>query len=167
MKTTYTLLAEALRYPYPEQIESLRGQLDALPNKAEIRSLSTFLEKLSSLTLADREELYTRTLDLNPVAAPYIGYQIWGESYKRGAFMAALNQEMKVHDIKMAGGELPDHLIPVLRYLAATADPMDALAKVMGQALKKMRKALKDTEKDNPYLHLLAAIEQSTKTLGG
>jgi nitrate reductase delta subunit len=125
-----------------------------------MKSFTFFLKKMKGLSLAQREELHTRTLDLNPLAAPYIGYQIWGESYQRGAFMSRLNQEFVKHGIDKEG-ELPDHLIPILRYLTITNEPIPELSKVLPQALKAMRIKLKKAESDNPYLHLLKAVENT------
>ena len=49
---------------------------------------------IAPLSLGEWEELHTRTLDLNPPAAPYVGYQIWGDSYQRGAFLAKMNRAL-------------------------------------------------------------------------
>ena len=67
---------------------------------------SKFVEKIVPLSLSEQEELFTRTLDLSPLSAPYVGYHVWGESYKRGEFMAALNKEMKELGVDL-DGELP------------------------------------------------------------
>ena len=44
-----------------------------------------FSTGLIRLPLGASEELHARTLDLNPPAAPYVGYQTWGESYRAAA----------------------------------------------------------------------------------
>ena len=53
-----------------------------------------FSADIDRLPLGAWEELHTRTLDLNPPAAPYVGYQTWGESYQRGAFLAKMNRAL-------------------------------------------------------------------------
>ncbi len=98
------------------------------------------------------------------MAAPYVGYQIWGESYKRGEFMAELSREMKEHQIDLEG-ELPDHLRPVLQYLTASSAPLPELIEVLDQAVNAMHKALKKAEDNNPYLLLFNAIGMACKSL--
>jgi nitrate reductase delta subunit len=122
-----------------------------------------FLEKIDRIDLYQWEELYTSTWDLNPAAAPYIGYQIWGDSYPRGQFMALLQREMIELQIDREG-ELPDHLIPVLRYLDVASKPVPELLQNFLPALKSMRQALKKADPENIYLCLLdSLVEQAAK----
>ena len=153
----YELLAEAFQYPAPGRIELLREGCNQLPPGAVRKALHGFLQAISRLRLGEWEELHTRTLDLNPPAAPYIGFQMWGESYQRGAFLAKMNRalwEARVDD----GGELPDHLIPVLRYLSTAAAPMPELVEVLEPAVQRMITALKKADPHNPYTLLLEAV---------
>ena len=150
---TLLLMAEALRYPHPGQVNALYTKVSKLNGQLGNKTFANFLAKTESLSLSEQEELFTRTLDLSPLAAPYVGYQIWGESYKRGEFMAALNSELKAHEIDLEG-ELPDHLRPILQYLSATSEPLPELVEVFGKSIKKMRNSLKKNDKDNPYLLL-------------
>ena len=85
-------------------------------------NLRRFLDEVAPLGLGEWEELHTRTLDLSPQFVPYVGHSVWGESYKRGAFMAELNREMAAAGMDLYG-ELPDHLEPVLRYLDLVEEP--------------------------------------------
>lgn len=160
----YALLAEALRYPAPGKIEILEAGLLELPDGRAKRAFSKFVQNVQGLSLAAWEELYTHTFDLNPTTAPYIAYQIWGDSYKRGAFMAKVNRELKTLNIEK-DGELPDHLVPMLRYLDVTAAsdatlPAD-LREILEPAVEKMRKVLRKEEPENPYLYIFEAILQS------
>lgn len=159
-----SLLAQALRYPYPGQIDALHTQAAKLNSQPGSKAFAKFLAQLQSLSLSEQEELYTRTLDLSPLAAPYVGYQMWGESYKRGEFMAQLNHEMKTHQIDLEG-ELPDHLRPILQYLTVSPAPLPELIEALEQAVKKMHKSLKKTETDNPYLLLFDAISLACSDL--
>jgi nitrate reductase delta subunit len=167
---TYALLAEALRYPAPGRIEMLQAGLMEMPGGGAKKALSAFVERIQGLSLGEWEELHTRTLDLNPPAAPYLGFQMWGESYKRGNFMAHLNYQIKETGIH-TDGELPDHLIPVLRYLEAAsnrnAPPSTELLEVLAPAVEKMRKVLRKSEPDNPYVYLFEAILQSPQAVQG
>lgn len=157
MSTIYALLAQALAYPYPGLLDELQAGLAGLgkvPGRAE---LAAFVKKIARLSLEQWEELATATLDLSPAAAPYVGFQVWGESYQRGAFMAQLNRAMAELDID-PGGELPDHLAPVLRYLAATDAPLPELAGHLQTAVGKMIAILREKERGNPYLHIYEAV---------
>ncbi|MEJ2353368.1 MAG: hypothetical protein P8Y03_26590 [Anaerolineales bacterium] len=167
---TYALLAEALRYPAPGRIETLEAGLMEMPSGGAKKAFSAFVERIQGLSLGEWEELHTRTLDLNPPAAPYLGFQMWGESYKRGNFMAHLNYRIKEMEIE-TDGELPDHLIPVLRYLEAiserNATPSVELLEVLPPAVDRMRKVLRKSEPDNPYVYLFEAILQIPQLVHG
>ena len=80
------LLAEAFSYPFPRQVENWAAGLGAIPESRCLGEYAAFLQALQPLSQGELEELYTRTLDLNPEFAPYFGYQMWGDSYQRGNF---------------------------------------------------------------------------------
>lgn len=130
--------------------------MGALPDGKVRSRLERFVAAVTPLPLGEWEELHTRTLDLSPYFVPYVGHVVWGESYKRGAFMAALNRDMAAVGVDLEG-ELPDHLAPVLRYLEATASPDEELVDVLPQAVTAMIKDLKKSDAENPYLHVLNA----------
>jgi nitrate reductase delta subunit len=62
-------------------------------------------------------------------------------------------------------GELPDHLDPVMRYLAVADPPIPALVEVFPTAIAKMQKKLRETDDTSPYLYLLEAIAVEADTL--
>lgn len=154
---TYALLAEALRYPAPGRIEILQAGAMEMPEGADKATFNAFVIGVQDLTLGEWEELHTRTLDLNPPAAPYVGYQAWGDSYQRGALMATLNQTFRASEID-PDGELPDHLIPILRYLDGNPPLIPQLVEVLEPAVRRMLDGLRKTEASNPYTHLLETI---------
>lgn len=151
------VLAEAFSYPSPGALERLEAQTFALPSGPVKTALRAFLDSVEALSPGEWEELYTRTWDLNPLTPPYIGFQIWGEDYKRGNFLARLQAAYRTHEIEM-GGELADHLVPILRYLASDPQPCAELLEVFPQAIEKMTAALRKREAGNPYLYLLGAL---------
>ena len=153
----YALLAQALVYPYPGLLDELKAGLAQAEKGPARDKAAAFLKQIGRLSLADWEELATRTLDLSPAAAPYVGFQVWGESYQRGAFMAKLNRAMAELDIDPAG-ELPDHLVPVLRYLAAADPPLPELVGHLKTAVERMIAILREKERDNPYIHVYEAV---------
>ena len=158
---TLAFLAEALRYPAPGRLETLEAGLARLAEGAAKRAVAEFVQRVEKLSLAEWEELYTHTLDLSPTIAPYIGYQMWSDSYKRGSFMAKANREMQELGIEKEG-DLPDHLVPILRYLDASAGlgitPIAELIEVFEPAVQKMHKGLQKSEPDNPYIYLFEAV---------
>ena len=159
MMNAYDALAQGYKYPRPGHLEELQAAVDAMPSGSAKRSYQKFTDLLAHLTLSEWEELHTRTLDLSPLFAPYVGYITWGENYHRGAFMAAMNRAEHEAGVDPEG-ELSDHLDPVLRYLGRVAEPLPELTAVVGPAISKMHQALKKAEPKNPYVHLLVATRR-------
>ena len=54
-------------------------------------------------------------------------------------------------------GALPDHLVPVLRYLAVADQPVPALVENFTAAVTRMVSLLRERDKGNPYILLLEA----------
>ncbi len=159
ISTTYDLLADAFEYPGPGSLAALETGLETLPAGSQKQAMVSFLKKIRRLSLGEWEELYTRTLDLNPPAAPYIGFQTWGESYQRGEFMAKMNRKLMETGVDPEG-ELPDHLAPVLRYLGQTQEPLPELVEILNPAVQRMLAVLSKADPANPYLDLFeAALE--------
>ncbi len=157
--TEYEAIALALRYPAPGSLGLLEKAVAGLPEGAVRRHMERFLSEIPTLPLSAWEELHTRTLDLAPIFVPYLGYVVWGDNYQRGEFMAELKVAEDIAGIDREG-ELPDHLAPVLRYLAAARDPLPAVLEVFPPAAARMRKVLEEAESDNPYRHVLRAVEE-------
>ena len=154
----FAAVAVGFHYPRPGHLEALQAAAGQIRGPAR-RSFRRFTGAMAELSLAEWEELHTRTLDLSPLFAPYVGYITWGENYHRGEFLAALTRAQQEAGIDPAG-ELADHLEPVLRYLGTVSKPLPELIEVAGPAVAKMHTALKKAEADNPYLHLLAATRR-------
>ena len=156
------LLAEAFRYPRPGLLEQLEAGLAESASGPARSGLAAFVKQIGALSLSEWEELATRTLDLSPAAAPYVGFQIWGESYQRGEFMAKLNRAMAELDIDPEG-ELPDHLVPILRYLAVADPPIPELIENFETAVQRMIAILREKDKENPYVHVFEAAKSTAK----
>ena len=150
------VLAAGYRYPGPDGTRALRAGMEASTHGVVKGHLERFLTQVEALTLAGRDELHTATLDLSPLFVPYVGHVVWGENYRRGEFMAELNAAMAGAGVDR-GGELPDHIEPILRYLAAVAEPLAELVEILPGAIRDMHQTLVAAAPDNPYRHLLAA----------
>ena len=154
------VIALGYRYPTPSSAADLAAAIDATLDGVIERDMRRFLDGVGSMTLGEWEELHTTTLDLSPQFVPYVGHVVWGENYRRGEFMADLKGAMADAGIDLArdcGGELPDHVEPVLRYLAVADEPLADLVEVFEDAVGSMRETLRKAAPDNPYCHLLAA----------
>jgi len=153
------VVALGFRYPFPGAREELDSAVAGLAEGPVRREMERFSKAVGRLELAEWEELHTRTLDLSPLFVPYVGHAMWGESYRRGAFMADLKAEMTRVGVD-AGGELPDHLEPVLRYLAVAESLPPDLEAALPAAVAAMGGELEKAEPGNPYRHLLAAVRR-------
>lgn len=157
--------AALLEYPSADVKEQAAQCLVQLqpshPESAE--ALEKFVRRLDQLSLEKMRELYTVTFDMQPVCYPYVGYQLFGESYKRGAFMAQLNEAYHAFDYS-AGQELPDHLAVILRFLGLDSANRAGefcqalLTSGLTPALEKMLKVFNEGS-ENPYAELLAALQ--------
>ncbi len=163
----FAVLAEAFRYPAPGRLEALAARAAELPAGPVRAELEAFLAGVGRGSLEEWEELSARTLDLELATAPYLGYQVWGDKYQRSPFLIELQGAMTRAGVDR-DGELPDHLVPVLRYLDACPEPLPRLLEVLDPALDALEKALGAADPDNPYRHLVAgARRQSETVLGG
>lgn len=153
---TPTTIALALRYPTEDAMTKLEASVDALPKGGAEKEMRKFIGSIEKMDLSRVEEVYTATFDLTPVVAPYVGHLVWADSYERGTFMAELKGAMRDVGVDPEG-ELPDHLEPILRYLAVAEEPIDRLDPVLVPAITKMEKTLKKSDSKNPYVHVLAA----------
>ncbi len=153
---TSEVVALALRYPTEERLRTLTIAIEALERGNAEREMRRFAARIDGRPLHEIEETFTTTFDLTPVVAPYVGHLAWGDSYERGSFMAELRGAMRDVGVDPEG-ELPDHLDPILRYLAATDEPVESLTPVLVPAITKMEKTLKKADSKNPYIHVLQA----------
>ncbi len=160
----FDAFAALLEYPCSNtsiQAQHCFKQIQTIhPEVAE--KLETFICAITQLPIDRIQEVYTTTFDMQPVCYPYVGYHLFGESYKRGAFMAQLNDAY--HSIGYsAGQELPDHLAVILRFLGLDSANcagefcQTLLKEGVQPALEKMLKVF-DDESENPYFDLLSAL---------
>ncbi len=118
--------------------------------------LDNFREALRFTNETGQEELYTRTFDINPQCSLEVGWQIYGESYDRGAFLVKMKAALNEQGIAPTT-ELPDHLPQMLR-LFARVDPQrmrDLAVGFLEPGITKMISGFANSK--SPYLHLLKA----------
>ncbi|MBK7310183.1 MAG: hypothetical protein IPI93_05180 [Sphingobacteriaceae bacterium] len=135
-------LAELFRYPEvdsPVKVLACQEALDAdYPEAAEL--LRPFTQHFISLSEDKREELFTKTFDVQPICYLDLGYVIFGEDYKRGSFLLHMQAEQNRIG-RDCSPELPDHLYHVLHLTTIHPDPVfvdELVAKILVPAVKKM-----------------------------
>jgi len=134
--------ADLLDYPRGDAAEVARQcaalLAGELPRAAAL--VSAFQSLVASLPAGQLEEVYTGTFDLDPVCYPYVGYHVFGETYKRSVFLVALKERYRAAGYEV-DGELADHVSVLLRYLAGSEDVEDTgviLREAMLPALQRM-----------------------------
>ena len=131
---------------------------------AAAETLSSFADLAAEVGTDIRQELYTAALDLQPLCAPYVGYQLLGEDARRGRFL------MKLQEIYRQNGlfqkpEMADHLSQVLQFMATAPDSMERstlCSDGLRPALEKMAAAFPEGE--NPYGRLIKALQTCLET---
>lgn len=92
------------------------------------RLLGAFADVVAATPPGRLEEIYTGAFDLDTLSDldatcyPYVGHHLFGESYKRSAFLVGLAERYRAHGFAPPPGELPDHLVVILRFLAGCPD---------------------------------------------
>jgi nitrate reductase delta subunit len=156
----YRLFADALTYPTPklgDQARECAALLSSIDEEAA-GHLQAFAEWAEQTPPGRLEEIYTGTFDLQVVCFPYVGYQLFGESYKRGAFLAKLNEEYRSRGFS-AERELPDHLAVILRFLAVSEEDdvtHDLVSECVAPALERMKRSFEGAT--NPYSDVIQAL---------
>lgn len=156
----YRLFADILDYPTPalaSRIEELLP-LASVADGEIARLLCRFREFIEESSPERWEELYTGTFDLQPLCCPYVGYQLFGEEYRRGMFMAKLREHYRSCGFT-DGEELPDHICVILRFLACVEPgdvERDLVTECLVPALEKMIASTAATM--NPYCDVLHAL---------
>lgn len=111
-------LGRLLQYPdenLPAAVRDARKQIEPMIPAAD-DELASFEAFVSNHDLAHWRQIYTDAFDLDPLFKIYIGYHLFGETYKRSHFLVRLNEHYCEHEYDCKP-ELPDHLAVVLRFL--------------------------------------------------
>ncbi len=161
-KKLFTSLAGVLEYPRDDWYARFQDfrELCLMTDRFGSGHLSDFSELVKETSLLELQELYTRTFDLSPVCALEVGYHLFGEDYKRGAFLAQLRETENPYELGQ-DGQLPDYL-PVLLRLLGQMEDAELRASLIGccllPALEKMGRRL--VKKKNRYASLILFLEE-------
>lgn len=138
----YIAFADLLRYPnrnYSKRANICLAILEEYYPDAAIE-LKPFVDYMSVHTQDEREELYTRTFDVQPICYLDLGFVIFGEDYKRGAFLLHM-QEEQLRAGNDCGTDLSDNICNILTLYTKTKDQalLDELTiKILIPGLEKM-----------------------------
>ena len=118
-----------------------------------VADFERFAAGVRGRSMAQLQELYTETLDLNAGCTLDLGWHLFGERYERGAFLADLRPELQAAGIEDRH-ELPDYF-PYLLRLIDKADPRraTALRHVIQPAVETLAAGLRD--RHSPYEYLV------------
>lgn len=157
----YPLLAELLEYPTASLAATARQAVFSVRGRcpeAEL-ALVAFEAHVSGRDVRDLEEAYAGVFDFSPARALDLGYQLFGETYKRGVFLVKMKEAVRRHAID-PGTELPDHLPVVLRLLAVLPPHEEPKALVEEVILPAVEKVLRSFEEDTGgYRSALSALK--------
>jgi nitrate reductase delta subunit len=114
------LFADILDYPAPglarkaAECAALIGA--AQPEAAAL--LESFRRFAEETSLGKLQEVYSGFFDLNSICHPYVGYQLFGENYKRSSFLVGLKKAYRDEGFEASASEIADRLSIVLRFAA-------------------------------------------------
>lgn len=114
------LFADILDYPAPG-LARKAGACAALVGAAQSEAaalLESFRGFAEENSLGKLQEVYSAFFDLNSICHPYVGYQLFGENYKRSIFLIGLKKAYSAEGFDANTTDLPDRLSTVLRFVA-------------------------------------------------
>ena len=136
------LFARLLDYPAPGLDDTAHEcaalAADHSPEAAAL--LRGFQDFVEATPLGQLEEIYTGVFELNATFYPYVGYHLFGETYKRSIFLLELKQRYAAHGFA-TGSELADHIAVLLRFVSICTDAAlgeEILRDALLPALEKM-----------------------------
>jgi len=155
-------VAACLEYPGGRTARHARLAAHALATdhpalSAALWSLAVYLETGAA---GEAEERYTALFDVNPVCTLHVGYHVFGDTYPRGEFLAALCGELRTAGVSTRG-DLPDFLPTLLRLLERVGDAEDRriLRRLaLLPAVRRMGEALGDS--NDPWSDILRALPE-------
>lgn len=138
----YSLLANLFRYPEEDfvlHLKEVQDFLDGFYPEAG-KELHPFSKFMNNCPLDEREELFTKTFDVQPICYLDLGYVMFGEDYKRGAFLLNMQgEQQKINND--CGTDLPDNICNVLVLMTKSEDDRfieDLVWRIFIPCVKKM-----------------------------
>lgn len=134
--------ADVLSYPYGPIDGDVRACEELARSESEEAAalLDRFAAFAEATPLGELQEAYTLAFDLDslsesePTCYPYVGHHLFEENHKRSAFILGLIERYREHGFEGDAGELPDHLVSVLRFIAM-CDDEELVAETVDEAV--------------------------------
>lgn len=154
-------VAALLEYPRDGHAAAVRAHVAVLAAEVPAAGalLAAFARDAAEQDIAAREELFVRTFDVNAERALEVGWQVFGEQYARGAFLAKLRGMLAENGVPETS-ELPDHITQVLRILGRVpeTDAHFLIARAVRPAMRRIRADLGDAHAYSAVLDAAAEV---------
>lgn len=149
-KDIFRIFADLLEYPRVDLSDSVReGEaLVAVQSPDAALLLGDFHDFLGDTSLGRLQEIFTTTFDLDATYHPYVGHHLFGETYKRSAFMVGLKQCYQTVGLDI-GSEVADNLAMILRYLSLCDDASQTAAIIHEALLPALEKMIRKGDSDD------------------
>lgn len=147
MLQKYSILAGLFDYPDQKTDDLLNLTRDILQEQYPMAmdSFNHFEEPIRGMDLHTREEYFINTFEVEALISMDLGYILFGEDYKRGNFLAMMQQEQTEAGNDL-GSELADHLPNALRLLPLMPEKEVAEELAFSIMLPAIREILKKFE---------------------
>lgn len=140
--TLVLAFADVLSYPHGRIDGGVRACEELARDESEEAAalLGRFAAFAEAAPLGELQEAYTLAFDLDslsesePTCYPYVGHHLFEENHKRSAFILGLLERYRAHGFEGEAGDLPDHLVSILRFVA-TCDDDELVAETVDEAL--------------------------------
>lgn len=158
----FTLFSKILCYPTPSLKKDVQACIDDLQehDAAAVKLMKNFYKSIEEISTKDIQVLYTQHIDFNPSCSLYVGYHLYGDSYKRSKFLVQLRTFYQKSRYIEKGSDLPDSLPVILDYLGEHFSKSEESLLIVEDSLipclKKLVKAFKDAK--NIYHNVLRAL---------
>ncbi len=161
----YETLGRLLTYPTKDvkQVASECYQKIQSSDSPATVAVADFVAQADKSSVAEMQELYTRTFEINPVCALEVGWQLFGERYERGTFIVKMRETLRDLNIPEST-ELPDHLVHVLQAMdrLEQEEATQFAGLFLVPAVNKMIAGFKDN--NNVYRGILGGLVSEVKT---
>lgn len=152
--------AEVLSYPFGPIAADVKAceELARGESEAAAALLGRFGAYVAAAPLGELQEAYTLAFDLDslsesePTCYPYVGHHLFDENHKRSVFILGLIERYRTHGFRGDAGDLPDHLVAILRFVAMCDDEelvAETVDEALLPALARMRGTIGDAEPVN------------------
>ena len=140
-------------------LEILKTVPETLPEcRSELLKFRALIDAMSGERL---EEIYIGAFDVASETCPYIGYQVFGDNFKRGEFLVGLKTMFRKSGFADES-DLPDHIAVLLKFIAAigetTPEVPELVSYAIHPAVEKIIRSMEQNPGDNPYIHLWRTV---------